>query len=232
MNIFDLTVFKAPFPKKRIGAKYDGGYIIVDVPNIKYELLLSAGIENDISFEEAFIDKYDGINCLAYDGTIDKLPSENPKIKFIKKNIGHLENENMTNLHDIIKTNDNIFIKMDIEGWEKPWLLTLDDEKLNKFNQIVMEFHDPYNIGEKDIFKKLNKNHYLVHFHCNNCCGTREYQGIKVPNIFECTFLHKKFFNEKPFLNDNIIPSELDAPNLYDKPDIVLDYPPFVNGSN
>jgi hypothetical protein len=36
---------------------------------------------------------------------------------------------------------NNIFLKMDIEGAEYPWLLSLNNDQLNKFKQIVIEFH-------------------------------------------------------------------------------------------
>ena len=31
-----LTVYKSPFPKKRIGRDIDGGYVIIDIPNVDY----------------------------------------------------------------------------------------------------------------------------------------------------------------------------------------------------
>jgi hypothetical protein len=36
MNPSVLSVFKSPFEKKRLGKDYDGGYIIAEIPNIKY----------------------------------------------------------------------------------------------------------------------------------------------------------------------------------------------------
>ena len=36
MNPSVLTVYKSPFEKKRIGRDYDGGYIISEIPDIKY----------------------------------------------------------------------------------------------------------------------------------------------------------------------------------------------------
>ena len=116
-----LTVYKSPFPKIRIGREYDGGYIIVDVPNKKYNILLAGGISDDISFEEDFINKHENnIKCYAFDGEITQLPKENSKIEFINKNIGSENNDKTTNIHDIIDTNENIFVKMDIEGGEIP----------------------------------------------------------------------------------------------------------------
>ena len=62
---------------------------------------------------------------------------------------------------------------MDIEGSEIEWLNSLNKEQMNKFNQIVMEFHRPFGEKERNTFYKLNKTHILVHFHGNNCRGLR-----------------------------------------------------------
>jgi hypothetical protein len=223
-----LTVFKSPFKKIRLGKDYDGGYIIAEIPNITYKILLAGGIEQDISFEEDFINKYPNVKTFAFDGTINKLPNENKNIVFIKKNIGGENNEVVTNLHDIINQNDSILVKMDIEGGEIPWIKSLSDEQMNKFEQIVMEFHCPFSYNEIDVFNKINKNHYLIHFHGNNCCGVRHHKGVIIPNIFECTYLHKKYFTDIPELNKDLIPSNLDMKNTPND-EIFINYPPFVN---
>jgi len=226
MNPNVLTVYKSPFSKIRIGKDNDGGYIIADVPNADYTTLLAGGIESDISFEENFMVKYPSAQVFAFDGTILQLPKENAKIHFIKKNIGFENNEETTNLHDIIDMNESIFVKMDIEGGEIPWIKSLHDEQINKFEQIVVEFHNPFSDNEVDVFNKLNKNHYLIHFHGNNCCGLRIHGGVRIPNIFECTYLHKKYF--VPELNKEPIPGILDMKNT-NNDEIYINYPPFVN---
>jgi hypothetical protein len=48
MNPEVLTVYKSPYEKKRIGRANDGGYVICDIPNIEYSILLAGGIESDI----------------------------------------------------------------------------------------------------------------------------------------------------------------------------------------
>ena len=228
MNPSVLTVFKSPFEKKRLGKDYDGGYIIAEIPDIKYSTLLAGGIETDISFEEDFINNYPIDNAYAFDGTIKKLPKENSKITFIKKNIGFYNNSQYTNLHDIIDVNNNIFVKMDIEGGEIPWIKSLSDDQMNKFEQIVMEFHHPFSDNEIDVFDKINKNHYLIHFHANNCCGLRIHNGVVIPNVFECTYLHKKYFISTPELNTETMPGNLDMKNT-DNEEIYINHPPFVN---
>ena len=228
MNPSVLTVYKSPFTKKRIGNEYDGGYVIAEIPNITYNLLLAGGIEQDISFEEEFILKYPTTKTYAYDGTINNLPSVNNNITFIKKNIGSENNNHITNLHDVIDTNYRIFVKMDIEGGEIPWINSLSDAHLTKFEQIVMEFHFPFSNNEISVFNKINKNHYLIHFHPNNCCGTRNHNGVIIPNVFECTYLHKKYFMNTPELNSELIPTSIDMKNTTNE-DIYINYPPFVN---
>ena len=57
---------------------------------------------------------------------------------------------------------------MDIEGGEVAWIKSLSNEQLNKFNQVVIEFHFPFSDREIDMFDKINETHYLIHFHGNN----------------------------------------------------------------
>lgn len=224
MNPSVLTVYTSPFRKIRLGKDYDGGYIIADIP-LPYTLL-SGGIDNDISFEEDFMRKY-ACKCFAFDGTIDALPKESDVI-FTKKNIGYSNTDVLTNLHDLIDANENIFIKMDIEGGEIPWVKSLREDQINKFEQIVMEFHNPFSHEEIDVFAKIKKFHHLIHFHGNNCCGVRTHQGVVIPNIFECTFLHKKYFPNVIRLNQEAIPSKLDMKNTSND-EIYINYPPFVH---
>jgi hypothetical protein len=102
---------------------------------------------------------------------------------------------------------------MDIEGGEIPWINSLSDGQINKFDQIVMEFHHPFSNNEISVFDKINTNHYLIHFHPNNCCGTRHHNGVIIPNVFECTYLHKKYFINTPELNRGLIPTSIDIKN-------------------
>jgi len=228
-NPYLLTCYKPPFEKIRIGKDYDGGYVICDIPNINYELILGCGVSDDISFEEQFCDKYKNAPCYLYDGSIDSINLINKNMIFIKKNINNFNDENNTNLHDIINKYSNIFLKMDIEGYEIQWIKSLNDEQLNKINQIVIEFHFPFEDYKKDVFNKLNKYFILVHFHGNNCCGIKNHNGINIPNVFECTYLHRKFFNNNYELNTDPIPGILDMKNIIVNDEIFINYEPFVN---
>jgi len=229
MNPLLLTVYKCPFPKKRIGNPMgDGGYIISDIPDVQYSIFISAGIAGDITFEEDLC-KYYQMKCIAFDGTPCCSIKSTESVEIVAKNIGGTNDCMNTDLKDLSHQHENIFIKMDIEGGELPWVRCLTDEQLNRFSQIVMEFHFPFSDEDKVVFEKLNKNHVLVHFHGNNCpAGVIRFKGIIIPNVFECTYIHKKFVNFNTLeLNDEVIPGKLDRSNIGGI-DIHIDYPPFV----
>ena len=197
----------------RLGKNNDGGYIIGDIK--KYDLFISGGISNDISFENDFIKKY-GIKCIAFDESIDKLPEINNKIKFIKKHITTYDN---LNKYCNISKYKNIFMKMDIEGAEYLFLESFKTKDLLRIKQLVIEFHD--NTKTK-ILDKLAKTHYLIHIHGNNY---RNHIGI-LPEVFECTYIRKDNHKLKKSKSIN---HELDMPNNPDVPEILLDYKPFID---
>ena len=240
-NPLILTCYKSPFTKIRLGKNFDGGYILCDIPGIDYDFFISCGVSDDISFEEEFCNKYPRTRCNAYDGTIDAIHFTNQNIKFFRQNINTFNDANNTDLHEVIDTvgtvcykdncnyNCNIFLKMDIEGHEIPWIKTLSDAQLGRFAQIVIEFHFPFNDAEIEVFEKLNRQFLIVHFHGNNSCGIRTHNGVVIPNIFECTYLNRRFFNNYYELNAETIPSDIDMQNVLYKPEILIDYKPFVH---
>ena len=150
------------FDKKiRCGANHDGGYVIAELEG-GYDLYISAGISDEESFSRDFINKYDMCesNSFGFDGTIDNYPYQyTNKISFIKKNINSFNDDNNTDLNFLITKYDRIFLKMDIEGGEYPWILSMSEELLQNFKQIVIEFHcitdDEWNTSYIDKIKCL-----------------------------------------------------------------------------
>ena len=107
----------------------------------------------------------------------------------------------------------------------------INDNDIFKFKQIVIEFHDYLNETRLELIKKLTINHVLIHLHANNCCGLIDFNGIKFPNIVELTFIRKSEISNHAMikLNNQPLPViSLDYPNLKDKPEIRLDYYPFM----
>ena len=115
---------------------------------------------------------------------------------------------------------------MDIEGGEVPLFSSLSDTDLLKIKQLVIEFHSATDLN---IPTRLAKTHWLVHFHANNCCGTAIVNGVRVPKVFECTYI-RRGPGDNFALNKRAIPDpDLDQPNLVGKPEIELQGEPFVH---
>jgi len=232
-NLELLQVYQ--FPKKiRFGVNCDGGYVFGDLDG-EYDCYISAGISNEESFSRDFIKKYNmnEFNSFGFDGTVNSYPYQYTKnISFIKKNIGDINDDNNTNLFILLERYNNIFLKMDIEGGEYPWLLSLDETQLSKCKQIVIEFH-----GIRDnswgcdydnkiqCLEKLANTHYIIHAHGNNYGAVID----KIPNVLELTYVNKSYFKSVPELNTQPLPIPgLDYHNNTCANDINLNFYPFV----
>tara|TARA_R110002126_G_scaffold30583_5_gene99729 strand:- start:3692 stop:4405 length:714 start_codon:yes stop_codon:yes gene_type:complete len=222
------------FDKKiRCGTKKDGGYVIAELEG-NYDCYISAGIEGEESFSGDFLNKYkiNKNNSYGFDGTIDKYPYQYTKeIQFIKKNIDTVNDAKHTNLSFLLEKYSNIFLKMDIEGGEYPWLLQLQEPDLNKFKQLVIEFHgitgDGWGCNLIDKIKcleKLAKTHYLVHAHGNNHGSVSD----NIPDVIELTYVNKDCFKTIPKFNTTKLPIEnIDFPNDGNQNEIDLNCYPF-----
>ena len=231
-NLELLQVYN--FEKKiRCGSNRDGGYVLAELDG-EYDCYISAGISTEESFSRDFLNKYNINNSYGFDGTINDYPYHyTQKIQFIKKNINNFNDDNNTNLSFLTDKYCNIFLKIDIEGGEYPWLLQIDETQLNKFKQIVIEFHgitnNEWGCNYNDKVKcleKLSKTHYIVHAHGNN-------HGLvlnNIPDVIELTYINKNYFNSVPELNTQSLPiANLDFPNNDLINDINLNVYPFVN---
>ena len=242
INMETLILYQSPFIKKRIGKDNDGGYVISMLPN-SYDLFISSGISNDISFESNFLDLYPDIRCYAFDGTISSLPAQHNRITFFKKNLGYCNSDTLTNLHEYIENYDNIFMKIDIEGHEFKIMPTIIKNKLmKKIKQFLIEVHTPADInmfpeyfkGVSDInnndmfnlFNEINNTHTLVHFHANNGSKIQKIDGITLPHVFELTYIRNDFFNKKE-KNIESLPTSLDMKNIPENDDYKLEGFPY-----
>ena len=231
LEIFDFA------DKMRIGVESDGGYVICKLDG-EYDAYINCGVSCEASFDKLFLEMHPYIgkeNSFAFDGTIEDYPWEFTRdITFINKNISFENNDKNTNLDDLIKKYDNIFLSMDIEGGEFPWLLSTSYDNLKKFKQICIEVHGLHNDsfgGVHPRYKaacldKLNQTHYAVHAHSNNYAPI--HNGI--PHVIELTYINKKYLKSKPELNKTPLPIDgLDYPNLGTVPDHALNHYPFTS---
>ncbi len=235
MNNLELLQVYAFANKKRLGTVNDGGYVI-GVLDGGYDCYISAGVGDEESFSRDFISEYgmNKRNSFAFDGTIHDYPYRfTNEIMFYRKNLGSVSNHYTTNLKDLITSYNNIFLKIDIEGGEYPWLMSLDMSELRKFKQIVIEFHgmtnNSYDCEYNDkvrCLKKLSETHYIIHAHPNNngerVCG--------IPDVIELTYVCKDYFKDSvPELNKSELPDPvLDSRNYTGRDEYDMNFYPFV----
>ncbi len=124
------------------------------------------------------------------------------KKNLLKENL----NEDLTNI--LKKIDNNIFLKIDIEGSE---YRILDEIKHNhkRINGMVIEFHD-FDLHIELIQKFIRDFELdLAHIHVNNF-GSTDNRGI--PSTIEMTFVSKKFFSNN-ISNHKLYPvKDLDMP--------------------
>ena len=236
-----LTVYHVD-KKVRYGAQRDGGYVIADLKDHNqednpYDIYLSAGVSDEESFSRDFIQAH-GMSketAYAFDGTIHDYPYHYTReIQFVKKNIHHQETVNTTNLSTLLEQHRRVFLKMDIEGGEYPWLFHLDPALLKNIKQLVIEFHGITQDNNEwgaiyptkiQCLEKLAQTHYLIHAHGNNF--GRQSNGI--PDVIELTYVNKNHFPFPPPLNRQPLPLPgVDFPNNPNAADFPLTAPPFV----
>jgi hypothetical protein len=235
MDLFKNLKIYTFLEKKHLGVENDGGYVI-GILDGNYDFYISAGVGNEESFTRDFINMYkmNKTNCAAFDGTIDNYPYEyTNNITFYRRNISPFKNDCNANLTYFTDNYSNIFLKMDIEAAEYPWLLSLSEEQIKAFKQIVIEFHgindDSWNTKlsvKNECFKKLSNTHYAIHIHGNNYGGLTN----NTPDTVEVTYIRKNTIDYEPTLNKQPMPIiGLDFPNNPQINDYDLNFPPFVN---
>lgn len=171
----NLELYDPVNNKIRVGHSVDGGYVIID--GYEYDCILSAGIANEVTFEEHFAKLYPNIDSYAFDGSVDRPLNLPENFKFIKNNIGTVStndgsqiysngglvtyNGGITNLKEYVKNYKNIFVKMDIEGEEWNWIRIFEDS-FDKVKQFTFEAHAlfPHLLAQVDPF--------AVSAHCQN----------------------------------------------------------------
>ena len=179
----------------RYGRSKDGGYFLASPIN-KDDLLISAGLSDDISFEEQLAPKIKFI--VGLDHTIARLSTSVPNFEHVQHGLkaeassGH---STLTSLLAEYPARDYL-LKIDIEGDEWKVLDATNAEDLQKFRQIVVEFHGfaqaiSYTESTRmlRVLDKLNTNHSVAVLHPNNN-GIFHYFGTyQVPDVIEVTYL-------------------------------------------
>ena len=221
---------------RRIGRENDGGYVMLD----DFQSITAAysfGIADDVSWDYD-ISSY-GIDIYMYDPTIEDLPKMNDRFHFYKQGIsGESETDDYKKLTTFLKNNkhskeENLLLKIDVEGseWEAFWALQSTD--LKRFRQITGEFHnlcDGINQDIKlEVLKRLCETHQPIWIHGNNFDYAEVSDGVCMPNVLEITFVNKSFYDFEDGSNDEI--KRLTTPNWALMEDFDMDnwrYPSLV----
>lgn len=186
---------------KRFGSENDGGYLLFKDIGLSTDLL-SFGIGDNLDFEEEMAPFVNRI--LAFDGSIDKLPSDVFGLEFRNKYVGDITSINTVSITDIIPEmkSDRLILKIDIEGAEWKVLGQLSDAHLARFDQIVGEFHGLSSMRSNQeimerihILERLHSKFTLINSHPNNWSPYRVIKGVPVPDAVELTFLKNEVFS-------------------------------------
>lgn len=217
--------------KIRVGSPHDGGYVLPKQSLEESECLFSYGINNDITFDEHYI-QLTNKKVHAYDHTIDVIYSQYPNLfKWYKKGISGTnkgQTNNFINHYRELRISKRVLLKVDVEGCEYEWLQNTDIQELaNITTCIVLEIHwinrDEVRQQFINCIEELNKYFYLCHIHGNNYAETFNYEQCDVPIVLELTFVPKALVPEA-IISTETFPTELDAPNNSNNPDINLNF--------
>jgi hypothetical protein len=229
----------------RIGNFNDGGYLVGENSLKKTETLISFGIDDDWQFEKCFKNNNINTKILCYDDkpilkhlirkfiiefiffpyrrSLKFIKCFNNIIEFfiIKKKINFFQKKIFYNdLNRILKNikNDNIFLKIDIEGSEYRILGEIIKNQ-KKIIGIVIEFHD-FDYHKKAIYdfcKRLKLN--LIHIHPNNF-SPKDKNGD--PTVIELTFEKESIIDYDNKIKSCMFPNRLDMKNNPNARDIHL----------
>ena len=212
----------------RKGSINDGGYVFCDLQK-QYSKLISFGVGDNVDFEDSISDLVSSIDL--YDPTVDELPHFIDNAIFHKVGLGPDLRNGYTTLYDATKNSfpdDQLLLKMDIEGGEWDSIIATDTQLLKSFSQIFLELHDLHKVYDPDVLtkyihalEKLRQNHYLVNMHANNWSAYSVVQGVPLPDTIEITLLRKK---DHPGISNSTDSTAkyFNAPNNPEKPDYRL----------
>lgn len=217
------------FQKVRLGRAHDGGYVCLDDFNV--DSILSFGINDDVSWDLDALE-HGSFQIHQYDHAIDGPPVCAPRFTFYKEPIG--TKEGAVSIAEACRRANvsavaSAILKIDIEHAEWPVFATTPDEHLNKFSQIIGEFHgfnevlsDQWYEEALQTFTNLSKHFRLVHVHGNNSTS-QIFLGskLRLPRCIEMTFANISRYRLTP--SEETFPTPLDMPNTPYRREHVLD---------
>ena len=164
----EIRIFDVAKQKIRIGCKADGGYIALDEICKNSSCLLSFGVEDNVTFELDFVEKYPQAHVLLFDHTVDSLPSNHDNFTFKKKGIGPKTQGDIISLSSVIASaGSGLTLKMDIEWDEWKTLAALEDKHFENIDQLLIEFHFAFIDTTEKFIPNKDPSYKLTPYFCN-----------------------------------------------------------------
>jgi len=162
---------------------------------------------------EKILDVFKYINYLRFFNSVNK--------HIIRKVVNNKRKYNEISISNVLKNQNNLILKIDIEGDEYKILEQINNEFI-KINLLIIEFHniDKNSNKIKNFIKKTNFK--IIHIHGNNFAGKNK---NKDPKVVEMTLINSKKFKTSEYRSNFKYPIRgLDYKNLKRRPDIELKF--------
>ena len=186
---------KEKYPLVRLGSINDGGYVVVDDIS-RQDVLISLGIGNNSDFEYQISSKIQRI--IAFDHTINEMPVTADNIQFNKLGVKAKSAGRFTTLSSVIESipvQNDLLLKIDIEGWEWEVLNSISDAEISRFRQIIGEFHDFHDAAKTEtinqVLSKIVRYFDVINTHANNWGQYDIIKRLAIPDVIEITFMRK-----------------------------------------
>ncbi len=217
-----LTLYR-PLNQKfvRYGDLKDGGYVLINDLN-RDDTLLSIGVGENISFDLDCEKQVSKIVLVDHSIPLFEIPNSNYSL--YRKRLATYEDSSSITIENLLKNHQSkdYILKMDIEGDEWKILSQLSPDILNRFRQIIIEFHDLNNFGKFDLIitalNNLSGTHLPVVIHPNNIGGYQVIDEYLCPNVLETTWLRRSSYEFEAGIHEEVI--KLAAPNNPEKIDL------------
>lgn len=189
---------------RRFGTDGDGGYLLpLEIDS--FDACFSPGVDKNSEFELEIANTF-GCPVFMVDGSVESTVQAHDLFSFQKLWLAvsdSFDSISLSNWVDIsgFKDSTNLLLQMDIEGCEYQILKECEDNFLEKFKIIVIEFHSFENILAKrgssyrSIILDLLETHEVVHIHPNNVRRPYSVYGKTIPTDLEVTFVRKNLLS-------------------------------------
>ena len=232
-----LTPYDVPGERKvRVGPANDGGYIMLDRLRPDQNVL-SYGLGWDVRFEYDLAER--GHTVFMFDHTIERPALAHERFRFVREGIAASPkpDEGLSSLEDhtrrLAAELTEMILKIDVEGAEWDVLATAPGTLLDRFEQIVCEFHAFHLLGEATwrsraarALRNLNQRFTLFHVHANNCAPISVVSGVPVATVLEASYIRSELVERQG--STRFFPTFLDAPNNPRARDHLLWFFPFM----